>query len=102
MTATIWTNANIVTMNDASPTAEAILSVDERIVAVGPLDDVRQAAPATASTIDLAGATLLPGFIEAHNHMIMYGLGLASIDARPAAAAARAPCGHGAPSFVAR
>jgi predicted amidohydrolase YtcJ len=85
MTATIWTNANIVTMNDASPTAEAILSVDERIVAVGPLDDIRQAAPATASTIDLAGATLLPGFIEAHNHMIMYGLGLASIDARPAA-----------------
>jgi predicted amidohydrolase YtcJ len=85
MTATIWTNATIVTMDDDSPTAEAVLSIDERIAAVGSLDDIRQAAPAGARTVDLAGATLLPGFIEAHNHMIMYGLSLAAIDARPAA-----------------
>jgi hypothetical protein len=26
---------------------------------------------------------MFPGFIEAHNHTLMYGLGLASIDARP-------------------
>jgi predicted amidohydrolase YtcJ len=83
MTATIWANARVVTMDNAFPTAEAILSIDERIAAVGSLDDVRQAAPATARTVDLGGATLLPGFIEAHNHMIMYGLSLAAIDARP-------------------
>lgn len=85
MTATIWTNARIVTMDDQVPAAEAILSIDERIHAVGSLDDIRQAAPASSETVDLGGATLLPGFVEAHNHMIMFGLGLAAIDARPSA-----------------
>jgi predicted amidohydrolase YtcJ len=85
MTATIWANATVVTMDDQLPTAEAVLTIDERIHAVGSLDDVRQAAPANAATVDLGGTTLLPGFIEAHNHMIMYGLSLAAIDSRPSA-----------------
>ena len=85
MNATIWANARIVTMDGAEQEAEAILTIDERIHAVGSLDDIRQAAPAWAETVDLGGATLLPGFIEAHNHMIMFGLSLAAIDARPSA-----------------
>ncbi len=85
MSATIWANARVVTMDDRQPTAEAILTIDERIHAVGSLDEIRHAAPAATETVDLGGATLLPGFIEAHNHMIMFGLSLAAIDARPAA-----------------
>lgn len=85
MTATIWTNARIVTMDAKAPSADAVLTIDERIHAVGTLDDIRQQAPGAAETMDLGGATLLPGFIEAHNHMIMFGLSLAAIDARPAA-----------------
>ncbi len=84
MASTIWTNARIVTMDDDVPDAEAIFTVDDRIIAVGDLAAVQAAAPAGTTTVDLGGATLFPGFIEAHNHMIMYGLGLATIDARPA------------------
>lgn len=83
MTARLWTNGTIMTMDDAQPTAEAILTIDERIAAVGDRDDIRRLAPPHTETIDLGGAAVFPGFIEAHNHMILFGLGLAAIDARP-------------------
>ena len=85
MTTRLWTNGTIVTMDDAHPSAEAVLTIDDRIVAVGAREVLRQSAPAGVETLDLAGAAMFPGFIEAHNHMLMFGLGLAAIDARPAA-----------------
>ncbi|HEV2127031.1 MAG TPA: amidohydrolase [Thermomicrobiales bacterium] len=83
MRARLWTNARITTMDDAKPTAEAILTIDDRIADVGNLDDLQAAAPAGTDTVDLGGAALFPGFIESHNHMIAYGRSLAAIDARP-------------------
>ncbi len=82
----IWRNATIHTMDHAQPRAEAVLTVGERIAAAGGLDEVRAAAGPGAKEIDLGGATMLPGLIEAHNHMISFGLTLAEVDARPAAA----------------
>jgi imidazolonepropionase-like amidohydrolase len=46
---------------------------DDRIVAVGAAGSVT--APAGARTIDLGNATLLPGFIDAHTHVIGRTLG---------------------------
>lgn len=83
MTARLWTNARIVTMDDRSPGAGAILTSHERITAVGDFDSVRSAAPPGTEAVDLGGAVLFPGFIEAHNHMLAFGLTLAAIDARP-------------------
>lgn len=48
----------------------AVLVQGERIVAVGPAGEVR--APAGAETIGLPGATLLPGFIEGHSHLLLH------------------------------
>lgn len=83
MTTRLWTNGTFVTMNDVQPAASAVLTQDARIAGVGELSTLREMAPPGVETIDLAGATVFPGFIEAHNHMLMFGLGLASIDARP-------------------
>ncbi|HEX5829960.1 MAG TPA: amidohydrolase family protein [Gemmatimonadaceae bacterium] len=47
-----------------------VLVRGERIAAVGPAAQV--AAPAGARTIDLPGATLLPGLIEAHAHLLLH------------------------------
>jgi predicted amidohydrolase YtcJ len=68
-------NANILTMDERRPRARALAVLAGRLVAV---DDV---AGLTADrVIDAQGATLVPGFGDAHNHMAWYGLALDSID----------------------
>jgi imidazolonepropionase-like amidohydrolase len=49
-----------------------VVVTGDRIVAVGPAVSVT--IPAGARTIDLGDATLLPGFIDAHTHIIGRGL----------------------------
>jgi len=61
------TNARIVTMNgDQVIEGGTIVVSGDRIAAVGPAASV--AVPAGAKVIDLAGKTILPGFIDAHWH----------------------------------
>ena len=48
----------------------AVLVAGERIQSVGPVEDVR--APRDARVVDLPGATLLPGLIDAHSHLFLH------------------------------
>jgi len=48
----------------------AVLVTGNRIAAAGPAADVK--APAGANVIDLPGATLLPGLIDAHSHIYLH------------------------------
>jgi predicted amidohydrolase YtcJ len=79
-------NANVLTMDPARPRAAAVAVAGGQIVGVG--DDAAQAAgggPGSAgagTVIDLKGATLVPGFHDAHNHMIGFGLSLTEVDLR--------------------
>jgi imidazolonepropionase-like amidohydrolase len=50
-----------------------VVVTDDRIVAVGPAANV--AVPARARVLDLGDVTLLPGFIDAHTHIIGRTLG---------------------------
>src|SRR5690242_15218287 len=53
------------------PHAEWLVVVrGEKITAAGPAKDVE--VPANARTIDLPNATLLPGLIEAHCHLLLH------------------------------
>lgn len=51
----------------------AILILDDRISAIGPI--AAMAFPADTRVIDLGDATLMPGFIDAHTHIIGRVLG---------------------------
>jgi predicted amidohydrolase YtcJ len=77
----IYTGGDIITMRGPQPeTVEAIAVRDGTIVFVGPLAEARaQAGPAT-KTIDLAGKTLLPGFIDTHGHFVYFGKNLVDAD----------------------
>ena len=50
-----------------------VIVTDDRITAVGPASQVQ--IPSVARVIDLGAATLLPGFIDAHTHVIGRVLG---------------------------
>ena len=67
----------------ASPIANAVVVVtDNSIVAVGPASSVT--IPADAKVIDLGNVTLLPGFIDAHTHLVGRVLGDPEGDMAPA------------------
>jgi len=51
----------------------AVIVQGERIVAVGRQADVSSRVPSGAQTIDLGGATLLPGLIDNHTHVLLQG-----------------------------
>jgi predicted amidohydrolase YtcJ len=67
-------NGNVLTQDDANPTAEAFAINNERFIAVGSNSDVQNLASANTRVIDAAGATVVPGFIDAHSHPSGAGL----------------------------
>lgn len=77
-------DANVITMDPARPTAQAIAIKADRIVWVGRDEDARQLFPATIPTIDLHGATVLPGIIDAHTHLIELGKSLIQLNLKGA------------------
>lgn len=62
-------NASVLTMDDATPRAEAVAVEGNRILAVGDAASIRALAGPGARIIDAMGATLLPGFVESHLHL---------------------------------
>ncbi len=73
-------NANVLTIDAARPRAQAVAIGGGRILAVGSNDDVRGWMSGGAVVRDLAGQTLLPGFYDSHNHMLLTGLNLIAVD----------------------
>jgi len=70
----IWSGGPILTMNDAAMRAEAVAEQDGRIIAVGSSEAVMQLRGPDTQLIDLNGRALLPGFVDAHGHVMMGGL----------------------------
>jgi len=52
---------------------QVILTDGEKIKAIGPWQEVRERAPGDAALIDLSQATLLPGLIDCHAHLLISG-----------------------------
>jgi predicted amidohydrolase YtcJ len=86
-TATIFLGGPILTMtSDPSHETKAVLVAGKRIQAVGSIEDVREFARHNYGSVeehDLAGRTLLPGFVDAHAHPLMFGQMNAWIDIGP-------------------
>lgn len=61
--------ARVLTMDPGSRVADAVAVRDGRIVAVGDEASVVSGLSAGATRHDLAGATVLPGFIDVHTHV---------------------------------
>ncbi len=69
----VFTNASVLTMDDANPTAEAVAVVDNKITYVGDAAGAATLVGDNTEVFDLGGDTLLPGFVSGHDHIIASG-----------------------------
>jgi predicted amidohydrolase YtcJ len=69
----ILVNGRIHTVDDTKPDATAVAIRDGRFVAVGSDEEIRALAGATTRGEDLDGAAVVPGIIDAHNHLLATG-----------------------------
>jgi len=79
----IYTGGDIVTINYAQPTAEAVAVADGKIIAVGKKPDVLKHKGNATKMVDLQGKTLMPGFFDAHSHLLQVTLWAISADLLP-------------------
>jgi predicted amidohydrolase YtcJ len=70
---TVFINANIYTMNERQPRAEAIAVQGTRIVFVGSNAEAKKYQSKETRIVDLAGKTVVPGLTDSHCHI--FGIG---------------------------
>lgn len=61
-------NANIITVDDENPRAEALAVSDGKFVAIGTSEEIGALVGKDTTVIDAEGKTIAPGFIDAHIH----------------------------------
>src|SRR5919202_3945190 len=60
----------VFTGDPARPSAEAVATRGERVIAVGTSAEVKRLAGATTRVVDLGGRVVVPGFNDAHFHFM--------------------------------
>ncbi|MEQ8927713.1 MAG: amidohydrolase [Fulvivirga sp.] len=74
----IYSNGKIYTADSSNSMVEAVAIKNGRIISTGALEEVNKLKGDSTQSIDLNGATMTPGFIEGHGHMM--GLGFNELD----------------------
>ncbi|WP_062234535.1 amidohydrolase [Fictibacillus sp. FJAT-27399] len=75
----VFVNGEVITVDEKNSIVEAIAVKDNRIVAVGSNQEVTEFIGEATEVIDLQGKTLLPGFIDSHLHLTIYGTNLLGV-----------------------
>jgi len=69
----ILTNGKIITVDERFTIAQAVAIRGERIVAVGPTQEISRLAGSQTRRIDLRGRAVTPGLIDNHMHLLRAG-----------------------------
>ncbi|MDL2295164.1 amidohydrolase family protein, partial [Ruminococcaceae bacterium OttesenSCG-928-D13] len=77
---TIFHNGNIITMDPARESAQAVCVEGKKICGVGTDAEMLALKEQDSHLVDLEGKTLLPGFFETHMHILSYGMLLKDIN----------------------
>ncbi|CDQ40354.1 MULTISPECIES: amidohydrolase [Virgibacillus] len=78
----IYINGEIFTVNEQNQIEEAIAIEGNKIIAVGKNEQILRLQDDTSTVIDLQGQTVIPGFIDSHLHITMYGTNELSISCK--------------------
>lgn len=80
---TLYRGGTIVTMDGDTPqTVEAVVAEGGTIAFAGPEAEARKVAGPAPKIRDLGGATMLPGFIDAHSHFTAATMSAGGLDLR--------------------
>ena len=80
----IYTNGQIITVDDNTGTVEAIAVAKGRIIALGSSAEMENYIGDSTRLIDLRGKTMLPGFVDAHSHLSGVAIQAVSANLLPA------------------
>jgi len=69
----IFENGNFITLDPATPQAAAIAIRQERILAVGSREEIEKYRGEETEIVNLEGATVVPGLIDAHEYFPQIG-----------------------------
>lgn len=69
--ATIYTNGNIITLDETSPIAEAMYIKNGIIQSIGSIKEIERLQIKHANRVNLNGQTVMPGFIDPHTHFAL-------------------------------
>lgn len=78
----LYLNATFHTQWSTAPRATAILTRGERILAVGTPEELRAHTTGATTTVDLGGATVIPGLTDSHIHTGNYAREITALDLR--------------------
>ena len=81
----VLANARVLTMDDSNPIAGAVGISGRRVSWVGSIEDAGDVVGGHTTVIDCGGGTVLPGFHDAHVHLLAYARALGSVDCRSSA-----------------
>ena len=76
----IITGANVLTMDRRDRRAEAVAVRDGKVAAVGTSAEVSELTGPDAEVFDAAGRTVVPGFVDPHNHFSLTTFQPVSVD----------------------
>ena len=80
----ILVNGNVRTMDRSQPQAQAVASLNGRIIAVGTSAEINGLAGPNTKIIDAKGKLILPGFNDSHVHFTAIGNLFSHLDLRGA------------------
>ncbi|HUF12796.1 MAG TPA: amidohydrolase family protein [Longimicrobiales bacterium] len=65
----LFADGHVITMDPVSRVEEAVLVLGDRVFATGSSGELRDLVGPAALEVDLAGGTVMPGFVDPHSHV---------------------------------
>src|SRR3712207_2618086 len=78
----VFVNGEVVTVNPEDDVLEAAAVRGNEICAVGTTEEILKLQGPTTRVVDLRGNSLLPGFVDSHLHLLMYGTNRLGVDCK--------------------
>jgi len=81
---TILTGGIVITMEDPVEARELDIAISDGLIfAVGTQEEIAGLKAADTEIIDVSGQTIMPGLIDSHNHMTLFGHNLKAVNLSP-------------------